>query len=393
MPGHGSLGQPAHDSVLDALRAAVREFARRHVIEAQRDWDHEHRIPRTAWRAAGEQGLLGLAMPERYGGAGLTEYRFRRAITEELAAVGANSLIASINLHDDIVLPYLLDLGTDAQRLALIPGCCGGGLIGAIALTEPGAGSDLRGITTTARRDGDDWILTGSKTSITSGSQADFVIVLARTGVSSTANRYTLFLVEAAIPGFTRGAALQKIGLHAQDTAELFFDEIRVPGANVLGTAGMGLRHVMERLARERLSIAAFAIARTRAALRWTVDYVQQREVFGHPLSEMQHTQFVLAEVSTEVDVGEALVARSAGLLDAGMLTDSAAAKAKWWTTEMQQRCINACLQLHGGYGYMTEMPIARAYQDARIQTIYGGTTEIMKLIIAREMLRRPARR
>lgn len=369
------------------FRQTVRTFVDREVVPRQQLWESEREIGREVWLAAGKQGLIGLAIPEEFGGLGLTDYRYRRVIIEELCRVGANSFTAGINLQDDIVVPYILDLATSEQKKRWLPGCHSADLLGALALTEPSAGSDLQGIASVAVRDGDDWLIRGSKTFVTSGMYSDFVIVLVRTDPEAGSHGFTLMVVENGAPGFARGRKLDKIGLHAQDTAELFFDDVRVPSSNILGTVGGGLGHVLERLARERLSIAAFAVASTRAALDWTVDYAKQRLAFGRRLADFQNTQFVLAEIATELEIAEVYLDHATELLNDGRLTAVAAAKAKLWTSELQKRSIDRCLQLFGGYGYMTESPIARAFLDARVQTIYGGSSEIMKVIIARDLL------
>ena len=389
--------EPEHE----AFRSAVRQFVEREVTGRLEEWDERRIIDRDTWLAAGKHGLLGFAVPEDLGGGGTSDYRFRCVLAEELAAVGAASLNSSFALQDDVFLPYLLRLGTDEQRRRWLPGLCAGELIGAIAMTEPSAGSDLQGITTTARPDGDDWILNGAKTFITNGIHSDLVIVVARTapaeaeaeagGTDTAAGppSFGLFVVERDFPGFTRGRKLRKIGLHAQDTAELFFDDVRVPGANVLGDPRRGFVHLMENLPVERLSIAVTSLAAATAALSWTADHVRERHAFGRPLAAQQSVQFTIAEIATEVDVTRGYVRDAVRAHNEGRLTPVDAAKAKWWSTEVHKRVVDRCLQLFGGYGYMAEYPIARAYVDARVQTIYGGSTEIMKLLIARDVLGR----
>ncbi|WP_427925104.1 acyl-CoA dehydrogenase family protein [Streptomyces sp. cg40] len=367
----------------ELFRETVREYVVREVLPHLERWDRDHLIDRSAWLAAGKQGLLGLAVPETYGGAGQQDYRFRAVLAEEFVAVGAAALHSGFSLNEDVVLPYLLDLATPGQKERWLPGLTTGRTIAAIAMTEPGAGSDLRGIRTSAVRDGDDWVVNGAKTFITNGIQSDLVIVVARTDERDL----TLFLVERDTPGFTRGRKLEKVGLHAQDTAELFFDDVRVPAENLLGTEGRAFAHLMERLPRERLSIAVTAQAAAEAMLRWTTDFVREREAFGRSIAEFQTVGHTLAELRTETEVGRAYVDKAVRALNAGQLSAVDAAKAKWWTSEMQNRIAARCLQLHGGYGYMLEYPIARAFLDARVQTIYGGTTEIMKEIISRDIV------
>ena len=374
------------------FRSAVRQFVEREVAGHLEDWDERRIIDRATWLSAGKGGLLGFAVPEQFGGGGTGDYRFRCVLAEELGAVGAASLNSSFALQDDVFIPYLLRLGTDEQQRRWLPGLCAGELIGAIAMTEPSAGSDLQGITSTAVPDGDDWILNGAKTFITNGIQSDLVIVVARSGPSGPGKDsgpppFGLFVVERDAAGFKRGRKLRKIGLQAQDTAELFFDDVRVPARNVLGDPRRGFVHLMENLPIERLSIAVTSLAAAASALTWTADYVRQRHAFGKPLAAQQSVQFTIAEIATEVDVTRSYVRDAVRAHNQGALTAVDAAKAKWWATEVHKRVVDRCLQLFGGYGYMAEYPIARAYVDARIQTIYGGATEIMKILIARDVL------
>ncbi|MFF0450301.1 acyl-CoA dehydrogenase family protein [Streptomyces sp. NPDC004609] len=373
------------------FRAMVRQFVAREVVPNQQRWEQERLIDRSVWTAAGRQGLLGIAVPGEYGGAGQDDFRYRSVVKEELARVGAASLAAGFAIQDDIVLPYLLDLATDEQKQRWLPGICAGEAVTAIAMTEPGAGSDLQGIRATARRDGDGWVIDGAKTFITNGIHADLVIVLTRTDPDAGAKGMSLFAVERDTPGFTRGRKLDKVGLHAQDTAELFFDGVRVPAANLIGTEGQGFIHLVERLPRERLSIAVAAQCAIEAALDWTLDYCAERTAFGQPIRDFQHSRFLLAELVTEAEVTRAYLDSAILALNAGTLTAVDAAKAKWWATELQTKVVDRCVQLHGGYGYMLEYPIARAFLDSRIQTIYGGTTEIMKEIIGRDLAKRKA--
>ncbi|QRP42853.1 acyl-CoA dehydrogenase family protein [Amycolatopsis sp. FDAARGOS 1241] len=369
-----------------AYREVVREFTTREVTPNLRRWDADRLIGRDVWCAAGERGVLGLGVPEEFGGAGQPDFRFRLVVVEELARAGAHALNSSFALQDDIVTPYVADLGTIEQKKRWLPGLAGGSLIGAIAMTEPDAGSDLRGVRTTAVRDGDQWVLNGQKTFITSGYNADFVIVVARTGPGTGSRDFSLVVVESGTPGFSRGRKLDKVGLHAQDTAELHFSDVRVPAANLLGTEGEGFVHLMERLPRERMSIAASAISSAQAVFDDTSRYCFERTAFGRPIGDFQNTRFTLAEIATELDVTRAYFDNAVLALNAGDLTAVDAAKAKWWATEVQKRVVDRCLQLHGGYGYMLEYPVARAFIDSRIQTIYGGTTEIMKEIIGRDI-------
>ncbi|MFC6064032.1 acyl-CoA dehydrogenase family protein [Streptomyces ochraceiscleroticus] len=372
----------------ELFRDSVREFVDREVAPYVEQWERAGRIDPKLWRTAGEQGLLGLAVPEDFGGGGTADYRFRCVIMEELARVGAASVNVALGGFDDLIGPYLVDLGTEDQKRRWLPGLCSGEKGAAIAMTEPGAGSDLRGIRTTAVRDGADWVLNGSKTFITGGGRADVIIVVACTDPEAGSRGFSLFVVEGGMPGFTRGRALEKLGQRAEDVSELFFDDVRVPAAHLLGVEGGGFGHLMERLPKERMSIAYYGLAAAEAALRWTVEYTKERRAFGRPVAEYQNTKFTLAELATELDVTRAYLDRAVLALNEGRLSGIDAAKAKWWATELQQRVINRCLQLHGGYGYMREYPVARAFVDARVQTIYGGTTEIMKEIIGRDLVK-----
>ena len=377
-----NLYEPDHE----AFREVVQAFVKREVTPNAERWEADRCVDRQTWLAAGKQAIIGLGVPEEFGGGGTGDFRYRCVVMEELAKVCATSLSSGFGLQDDIAIPYLVDLGTPEQKARWLPPMAAGEWIGAIAMTEPGAGSDLQGIRTTAIRDGDYWVLNGAKTFITNGINAELVIVVARTDPQAGSRGISLLVVERGMPGFTRGRKLDKIGMHAQDTAELFFDDVRVPAANLLGREGGGFVHLMERLPRERMSIAIMALASVRAALEWTVDYTTQRTAFGRPLAAFQNTQFELATAVTEADVLEAYLDKAVLELNAGTLTAVDAAKAKLWATEVQHRILDRCLQLFGGYGYMAEYPIARAYADARVQTIYGGTSEIMKTIIAREI-------
>jgi len=375
-----------YDQDHEAFREVVQAYVKREVTANLERWEAERDVDRQAWLAAGKQAIIGLRVPEEFGGPGTEDFRFRCVVMEELARVCAASLSSGFGLQDDIAIPYLADLGTPEQKARWLPPMASGEAIGAIAMTEPGAGSDLQGIRTTAVRDGDGWVVNGAKTFITNGIHADLVIVVARTDPGAGSRGFSLLVLERGMPGFSRGRKLDKLGLHAQDTAELFFDDVAVPAANLLGREGGGFVHLMERLPLERMSIAMMALASLRAALDWTVDYTTQRKAFGQPIAAFQNTAFELATAVTEVDVLEAYLDKAVLALNAGELTAVDAAKAKLWATETQKRVLDRCLQLFGGYGYMTEYPIARAYADARVQTIYGGTSEIMKTIIAREV-------
>lgn len=368
----------------EAYRETVREFLAREVVPHQHDWDRDRWIDRAVFGRAAKAGVYALQIGEQYGGAGESDYRYRMVVCEEIARVNALSFGLTVSLQDDLVLHYLLDLTNDEQKQRWLPGFASGELIGALAMTEPGAGSDLRGMRTTARADGDTWILNGQKTFISSGIMADVVVVAARTDPDAGSRGFSLFVVERDTPGFERGRKLDKIGLPAQDTAELYFRDAHVPAANLLGEAGSGLQYLMSHLPRERLGVTAKAMATTRAIFDGTVGYCRQRMAFGGPLTDKQHVRFELAEMATEIDIAQAYVDQSVLAYNRTDLTAVDAAKGKWFVSELQKRVIDRCLQLHGGYGYMTEYPVARAYLDTRIQTIYGGTTEIMKEIIGR---------
>lgn len=369
----------------EMYRETVREFVARMVAPNRERWDAQRWVDRDAFVAAAKAGIYGLEIPEQYGGSGESDYRYRMIVCEELARSHALSFTVTIALQDDLVLHYLLDLTTEEQRGRWLPGFASGEIIGALAMTEPSAGSDLRGIHTQARRDGDGWILNGQKTFISSGIMADLVIVAARTKEQDSDVGLTLFAVERDMPGFRRGRKLEKIGLPGQDTAELFFDDVRIPAANALGEVGRGLHHLMSHLPRERLGVSAGAIAVSRAIFDETRRHCFERQAFGRPIGDNQHIRFELAEMDTELDIAQAYVDQSVLAYNAGRLSPVDAAKGKWYLSELQKRVVDRCLQLHGGYGYMLEYPVARAYVDTRIQTIYGGTTEIMKEIIGRE--------
>ena len=376
------LYEPDHE----AYRDTVREFLAREVVPHQHDWDRDQWIDRAVFQRAAKAGIYALEIDECYGGAGVSDYRYRMVVCEEVARVSAYSFGLTISLQDDLVIYYLLDLTNADQKRRWLPGIATGELIGALAMTEPGTGSDLRGIRTTARRHGDRWILNGQKTFISSGIMADLVVVAARTAADAGSGALSLFAVERDTPGFVRGRKLDKIGLPAQDTAELFFEDAVVPADNLIGEEGRGLQYLMSHLPRERLGVTAKAIANTRTIFELTVEYCRQRSAFGQPLTGQQHIRFELAEMATEIDIAEAYADKSVLAFNNGELTAVEAAKGKWYISELQKRVVDRCLQLHGGYGYMAEYPVARAFVDTRVQTIYGGTTEIMKEIIGREI-------
>ena len=371
----------------ELYRETVREFLAREVVPHWERWDDEHLIDREVFRKAAEAGVYALQVGEEYGGAAELDYRYRLVVCEEIAKTGANSFGLTIALQDDLVLHYLLDLTNEEQRQRWLPGFSAGTTIGALAMTEPGAGSDLRGIRTRAVMDGDDWVLNGQKTFISSGIMSDLVVVAAQTDPQAGSHGFTLFVAERGMPGFNRGRQLDKIGLASQDTAELFFEDLRVPAANVLGEVGRGLHNLMSHLPRERLGVTAKAYSLARQIFEETRRYCADRKAFGDAIDSLQHVRFELAEMSTELDIAEAYVDKSVLAYNAGELTPTDAARGKWYVSELQKRVIDRCLQLHGGYGYMREYHVGRAYIDTRIQTIYGGTTEIMKDLIGRELV------
>ena len=370
----------------EAYREVVRAFIAREVMPNLDRWDNDRLIDRAVWSAAGKHGIIGIGAPEEYGGGGQPDFRYRVIVSDELGKAGATALAGVFGLQDNIVMPYVTDLGTEEQKRRWLTGMATGEVIGAIAMTEPGAGSDLQGVRTTAVRDGGEWVINGQKTFVSSGITADFVIVVARTDLDAGSGSFSLIVVETGTSGFTRGRKLNKIGLHAQDTGELFFDNVRVPASNLLGIEGRGFQHLMERLPLERLSIAVGAMSSAHAVFAEAKRYCFQRTAFGKPIGDFQNTRFVLADIATELDVTQHYLDACVLALNEGKLTTVDASKAKWWASELQKRVIDRCLQLHGGYGYMLEYPVARAFIDSRIQTIYGGTTEIMKEIIGRDI-------
>jgi alkylation response protein AidB-like acyl-CoA dehydrogenase len=371
----------------DLFRSSFRSFVANEITPHHEQWERDGIVPRELFTAAGANGFLAMAAPEAFGGGGVTDFRYNLIISEEIQAAGVAGSGLGLTLHNDICLPYFTDLTNDEQKARWLPGICSGQLVTAVAMTEPTIGSDLASMRTTAIRDGDGYVVNGSKTFITNGINADLVITAVKTDPAQRHKGMSLVVIERGMEGFERGRNLDKVGLHAQDTAELFFSDVHVPVANLLGgDEGQGFVHLVRNLPQERLSIAMSAVAAARAALDWTLAYAKEREAFGQPIGSFQHSRFVLAEMATEVEVAQVFVDRCVVALSDDELTAEEAAMAKWWCTELQKRAVDTCVQLHGGYGYMTEYPIARAYLDARIQTIYGGTTEIMKEIIGRSL-------
>jgi alkylation response protein AidB-like acyl-CoA dehydrogenase len=370
----------------EELRSSFRSWLEKEVVPHQEEWAAAGIVPRELFADAGRHGFLAFEVPEEHGGGGVADFRFNAVIGEEVQAAGVGGAGLGITLHNDICLPYFMRYCTDEQRERWLPGIASGELITAIAMTEPGIGSDLASMSTSAIRDGDHYVVNGSKTFITNGINADLVITAVKTDPSQRHKGMSLVVLERGMDGFERGRNLEKTGQHAQDTAELFFTDVAVPVTNLLGEEGQGFYQLTANLPQERLSIAMSGVAAARAALTWTLEYVKERTAFGQAIGSFQNSRFVLAEIATEVDIAETFIDRCVVALNAGELTAVEAAEAKWWCTELQKRVVDRCLQLFGGYGYMLEYPIARAYADARITTIYGGTTEIMKEIIGRSL-------
>ncbi|MCW2646337.1 MAG: hypothetical protein QOG07_3223 [Pseudonocardiales bacterium] len=373
----------------EAFAEAFRAFADKAIVPNYMEWERAGITPRDVFTEAGKSGFLGMQVPEEYGGGGVDDFRFNQILDEQVAQAGITGSGLGITLHNDTCLPYFLSYCNDEQKQRWLPGIVSGELITAIAMTEPGAGSDLTGIRTNAKRDGDHYVVNGSKTFITNGINADLVVTAVRTGEDKHGDRHSgmsLLILERGMEGFERGRNLDKLGLHSQDTAELSFTDVRVPVANLLGTEGEGFAQLVKKLPQERMSIAVSAVAESQAAFDNTLRYVQDRKAFGTTIGSFQNTKFVLAEIATEIDVAQAFVDRCVDRLNDGELDAADAAKAKWWTTELQGRIIDRCLQLHGGYGYMTEYAVSRAYADARVTRIYGGSTEIMKGVVSKSL-------
>jgi alkylation response protein AidB-like acyl-CoA dehydrogenase len=377
------------DDLHEDFRASFRTFLEREVVGEEGrygEWEREGIIPREVYAAAGAGGFLAMGVPERYGGAGADDFRLNLVIGEEAQRAGVGSFGLGITLHNDICLPYFMRYCTDQQRERWLPGIVSGELITALAMTEPGIGSDLASMSTRAIRDDGHYVVDGSKTFITNGINADLVILAAKTDPRERHRGISLMVLERGMDGFTRGRNLEKIGQHAQDTAELSFDGVRVPVENLLGEEGQGFLYLVSNLPQERLSIAASAVAACEAAIGWTLQYVREREAFGQAIGSFQSVRFTLAELTGEVEVARVYIDRCATALNEGELTPEGAATAKWWCTELQGRVVDRCLQLFGGYGYMLEYPIARAWADARVTRIYGGTNEIMKELVGRSL-------
>ena len=377
-----SLFEPEHED----FRESVRRFVAEEISPHHEQWEHDGIVPRELFAKAAAKGMLAMQVPERYGGLGVEDFRFNQVVGEEVSVAGAAGSGLGITLHNDICLPYLLELCDEAQRQRWLPGVADGSLITALAMTEPEIGSDLANMRATAARDGDVYVVNGSKTFITNGINADLVITAVKTDPNERHAGISLMVLEAGMEGFARGRNLDKVGMHAQDTAELFFEDVRVPVTNLLGEEGRGFHYLTANLAQERLSIAIAGVAAARGALRMTLEYVQQRNAFGRPIGTFQNSRFALAEMATEIELATTFCDQAVLALNRADLSPQDAAMAKWWSTELQGRVVDRCVQLHGGYGYMLEYPIARAFVDARVTRIYGGTTEIMKEIIGRSL-------
>jgi acyl-CoA dehydrogenase len=368
----------------DDFRDLVRAFIAKEVTPYHEKWEADKMVSRDVWLAAGRAGLLGIEIDEKYGGGGSTDYRYYLIFNEEMARAGATG--PGFAVHNDINGPYFQRLATPEQCERWLPGYCSGDTITAIAMTEPEAGSDLQGMRTTAVRDGGHYVLNGSKTFISNGQLCDLVIVAARTDPAAGYRGISLLVVERGMPGFERGRNLDKVGMHAQDTSELFFHDVRVPAGNLLGEEGGGFVALMQNLPRERLAIGTTALAGAEAVFAATLAYCKERQAFGRAIGKFQHNRFVLAEIATELAVARAFTDKAVLEHNAGSLSVPDAAMVKWWDTELCNRVVDRCVQLFGGYGYMREYPIARAFTDSRVQTIFGGTTEIMKEIIGRDL-------
>jgi len=374
------------DDVHDEFRRSFSSWVAKEIAPDYMLWEEAGIAPREIFTSAGSNGFLGMQIPEEFGGGGSDDFRFNQIVAEEFAYAGIGGAGLGITLHNDITIPYYLELANEEQRQRWLPGIASGELITAIAMTEPGTGSDLASVGTTAVRDGDVYVVNGSKTFITNGINSDLVIVVVKTDPNARHSGMTLLVAERGMEGFERGRNLEKIGNHSQDTAELFFDDVRIPVSNRLGEEGEAFRYLSSNLAQERLSIAITGVASARAALDSTVEYVKERTAFGKSLGEFQNTKFVLAEVKTAVEVAQAYVDQSVMKLIAGELSPTEAAQAKYWCTDLQHDAAHRCLQLFGGYRYTVEYPIARNYADARVTSIYGGTNEIMKTIISKSL-------
>ena len=366
---------------------SVRAFIGREIEPRFGEWERAGLVEKSLYKKAGDVGMMGLTVPEEYGGGGTNDFRYEAIMGEQFASSGMLNAGQGIINHQ-VAMAYFVGLANDEQRARWLPGLASGELLGTVAMTEPGTGSDLSAISTRAVRDGDEFVVNGAKIFISSGILSDLVVLVCKTGTTDRRhNNLSLLVVERGTPGFERGRNLEKVGQHSADTGELFFDDARVPAANILGQENHGFFHLVANLPSERLGIAVVALAHARAAFEWTLTYAKERHAFGQPIGSFQNSRFVLATMRTELDIGQAFVDRQIEAFSAGELSAEEAAQAKWWCAELNRRVLDACLQLHGGYGYMEEYPIARAWRDGRVMSIYGGTNEIMKDLIGRRML------
>ncbi len=379
-----------YDEDHEAFRDVVKEFLRRYATNEKREqWERDGEVDRDTMLAAGEQGLIGLSVPEEFGGAGMIQdYRFRAIVSEEVIGAGQGSLAGALGIQDDLAVPYLVHMGTQAQKEKWLPRMATGEVLGALAMTDPGAGSDLRGVTTNAKKVDGGYLLNGAKTFISSGKTADIVVTFVKTGEGNRPDAFSLVIVENGMEGFDHGKKLSKMGFHGWDTAELSFTDVFIPEENLIGgVEGHGFVQLMMNLPLERLSIGVSAAAAAEAAYKWTLDYTKERMAFGQPIAGFQNTRFRLADMATTVDVMWAYVDRAMELYAEGKLTAEEAAQVKFWTTEREWEVLDQGVQLHGGYGYITEYPIARAFLDARVHRIYGGTNEVMRELVSRQLI------
>lgn len=375
-------------SEIELFRDTVRKFLEREVAPHYEQWERDGMFPRELWQRFGEQGLLCVDVPEEYGGAG-ADFALSCLVVEEIARMGFGGLASGVSVHSDIVAPYILHLGSEEQKQRWLPGMVTGDVVGAIGMTEPGAGSDLQAMKTRAERDGESYRINGQKTFITNGHHCDLLILAAKTDPSAGSRGITLFTVDTSLPGYQRGRRLEKIGQHASDTAELFFEDLQLGFDQILGGEGRGFINMMNELPRERLILGVGAVAAAEGALERTVEYVQERQAFGQPLAQLQNTRFKLAELKAQIEINWAYIRQCAERYDRQELSTTDASIAKLSATELQFKVADECLQLHGGYGYMREYQVSRDFVDSRVQRIYGGASEIMKELIARSILGR----
>lgn len=370
------------EQVHDDFRKTARAFFERECAPYAEQWERDGKVSRQAWRAAGEHGLIGWALPEKYGGLGITDYRFNQIVSEEF--FGSGSVGIGLGVANDILVPYLVDLTTDDQKDRWLPKFISGEFIGSMAMSEPAAGSDLAGIKTTARDEGGHWVVNGQKTFISNGLLSTLVLTAVKTDPAAGRKGISLLMIEDGMEGFTRGRKLDKIGQHSADTAELFFDNVRVPKENLVGDLNRGFYHLVSHLATERLGIACYALPMARRALELTKTYAAERTAFGQPIGKFQVNRHFIAEMQTKLDAAQTYLDQCVLAANDGELSDEDAAGLKWWATEVQWEIVDRCLQMHGGYGYINEYEVARLWRDSRVQRLYGGTTEIMKDLMGR---------